>query len=96
VLPILLGWLPFSAEDLSESFQDISAELRSQYSLAYRSSRLARDGSFRAVKIETDRKNLRVKARKGYQAARGDILDRLGPAESDQTRLERASVTLIS
>jgi len=65
------AFFPFKAEDLSESFQDISAELRSQYSVAYRSSNPARDGSFRSVKIETDRKNLRVKARKGYYAAKG-------------------------
>ena len=65
------AFFPFKAEDLSESFQDISAELRSQYTVAYRSSNPARDGSFRSVRIETDRKNLRVKARKGYYAAKG-------------------------
>jgi len=65
------AFFPFKAEDLSESFQDISAELRSQYSMAYRSSNPARDGSFRSIRIETDRKNLRVKARKGYYAAKG-------------------------
>jgi Ca-activated chloride channel family protein len=64
-------FFPFKAEDLSESFQGISTELRSQYSLAYRSSNPARDGSFRTIKIETDRKNLKVKSRKGYYAARG-------------------------
>jgi len=65
------AFFPFKAEDLSASFQDISDELRSQYPLAYRSSNPARDGSFRSIKIETDRKNLKVKARKGYYAARG-------------------------
>jgi Ca-activated chloride channel family protein len=65
------AFFPFKAEDLSQSFQDISSELRSQYSLAYRSSNFVRDGSFRSIKIEADRKNLRVKARKGYYAARG-------------------------
>ena len=65
------AFFPFKAEELSESFQDISAELRSQYSLAYRSSNSARDGSFRSIKIETDRKNTKVKARKGYYAAKG-------------------------
>ena len=65
------AFFPFKAEDLSASFQDISAELRSQYSVAYRSSNSARDGSFRSIKIETDRRNLRVKSRKGYYAARG-------------------------
>ena len=65
------AFFPFKAEDLSKSFQHISAELRSQYSLAYRSSNPARDGSFRSIKIETDRKNLIVKSRKGYYAAHG-------------------------
>ena len=65
------AFFPFKAEDLSESFQDISAELRSQYTVAYRSSNPSRDGSFRSVRIETDRKNFRVKARKGFYAAKG-------------------------
>jgi len=65
------AFFPFKAEDLSSSFQDIGAELRSQYSLAYRSSNGARDGTFRSIRIETDRKNLKVKSRKGYYAPRG-------------------------
>jgi Ca-activated chloride channel homolog len=65
------AFFPFKAEDLSSSFQDIGAELRSQYSLAYRSSNATRDGSFRSIKIETERKNLKVKSRKGYYAPRG-------------------------
>ena len=65
------AFFPYRIDDLARSFQDIGDELRSQYSLAYRSSNPARDGSFRSIKIETDRKNLRVKARKGYYAAKG-------------------------
>jgi Ca-activated chloride channel homolog len=65
------AFFPFKAEDLSQSFQDISAELRSQYSLAYRSSNPGRDGTFRAIKIESERKNVKVKSRKGYYAPRG-------------------------
>ncbi|MEW5976858.1 MAG: VWA domain-containing protein [Acidobacteriota bacterium] len=64
------AFYPFKAEDLSESFQNIGDELRSQYSLAYRSSNPSRDGSFRSIKIDTDRKNLKVKSRKGYYAPR--------------------------
>jgi Ca-activated chloride channel family protein len=64
------AFFPFKAEDLSQSFQDIGEELRSQYSLAYRSSNPNRDGSFRSIKIETARKSLKVKARKGYYAPR--------------------------
>ena len=65
------AFFPFKAEDLSQSFQDIAAELRSQYSVAYRSSNGNRDGTFRAIKIEPERKNLKVKSRKGYYAPRG-------------------------
>jgi VWFA-related protein len=65
------AFFPFKAEDLSQSFQDIAAELRSQYSLAYRSSNANRDGTFRAIKIEPERKNVKVKSRKGYYAPRG-------------------------
>jgi VWFA-related protein len=64
------AFFPFKAEDLAQSFQDIGEELRSQYSLAYRSSNPNRDGSFRSIKIETARKSLKVKARKGYYAPR--------------------------
>lgn len=64
------AFFPFKAEDLTESFENIGSELRSQYSLAYRSSNPARDGAFRSIRIETDRKNLRVKSRKGYYAPR--------------------------
>ncbi|HVN80855.1 MAG TPA: VWA domain-containing protein [Terriglobia bacterium] len=65
------AFFPFKAEDLSQSFQDIGAELRSQYSLAYRSSNTKRDGTFRAIRIETERKNLKVKSRRGYYAPKG-------------------------
>jgi Ca-activated chloride channel homolog len=65
------AFFPFKVQDLSESFQSINIELRSQYSLAYRSSNPARDGSFRSIRIESNRKNLKVKARKGYYAAQG-------------------------
>ena len=65
------AFFPFKSDDLAKSFADISTELRSQYSLAYRSSNTKQDGSFRAIKIKTDRKRLKVKARKGYYALRG-------------------------
>jgi Ca-activated chloride channel family protein len=65
------AFFPFKAEDLSQNFQDIGTELRSQYSLGYRSSNLVRDGLFRAIRMETDLKNLKVKARRGYYAPRG-------------------------
>ena len=62
------AFFPLKIEELAQSFQDISQELRSQYSLAYRSNNGNRDGSFRSIKIDTDQRGLRVTVRKGYYA----------------------------
>ncbi len=51
---------------LEEAFEELSQELRSQYTLGYYPSNAARDGRFRKVKVETTRNDLRVLARKGY------------------------------
>ncbi len=53
---------------LQEAFDQISEELRSQYTLGYYPRNTARDGSFRKIKIETTRPGLKVLARKGYYA----------------------------
>jgi Ca-activated chloride channel family protein len=65
------AFFPFKAEDLSQSFQDIGTELRSQYSLGYRSSNPGRDGSFRTIRLDASRKSLKIKSRRGYYAPRG-------------------------
>jgi VWFA-related protein len=65
------AFYPAKSDELAQSFYDVGQELRSQYSLAYRSTNKVRDGSFRTVKIESGRKDVRVKARKGYYAPRG-------------------------
>jgi len=62
------AFFPLKIDELAQSFQDITQELRSQYSLAYRSNNPNRDGAFRSIKIDMDRRDLRVKARKGYYA----------------------------
>ncbi len=62
------AFFPFKAQDLSQSFEDIGRELRSQYNLAYTSSNAARDGRFRTIRIVADQKNLRIRARRGYFA----------------------------
>lgn len=64
------AFFPYRVDDLSQSFQDIGDELRSQYSIAYTPRNRARDGAFRKVKVEVDRKGLSVRTRKGYFAAR--------------------------
>lgn len=61
------AFFPYRIDDLAASFQDISVELRSQYSLAYSPSNKVNDGKFRRIKIEVlDRKGVEVRARKGY------------------------------
>jgi len=53
---------------LEEAFDQISEELRSQYTLGYYPSKNARDGRFRKIKVETARKDLHILARRGYYA----------------------------
>lgn len=57
-----------SEKKLEEAFDQITEELRSQYTLGYYPENTARDGKFRKVKVETKRKDTRVLARKGYYA----------------------------
>ncbi len=53
-------------ERLRDAFTQISNELRSQYSLGYRPTNGARDGSFRHIEIRA--KAGKVQSRKGYYA----------------------------
>ena len=53
---------------LEEAFEQISEDLRSQYTLGYYSTNTSRDGRFRRIKVEITRKDLQALARKGYYA----------------------------
>jgi VWFA-related protein len=53
---------------LEEAFDQISEELRSQYTLGYYPSNTNRDGRFHKIKIETTNKDLHLLARRGYYA----------------------------
>jgi VWFA-related protein len=57
-----------SEKKLLEAFDEISEELRSQYTLGYYPSNTARDGKFRKIKVETANHDLKVLARRGYYA----------------------------
>ena len=57
---------------LEEAFDEIAEELRTQYTLGYYPSNHSRDGKFRRVKIEANRKGLKVLARKGYYAPKAN------------------------
>jgi len=60
-----------SEKKLMEAFDEISAELRSQYTLGYYPTNSERDGKFRKIKVETANHDLKVLARKGYYAPKG-------------------------
>lgn len=55
-------------EKLKQAFDQISNELRSQYSIGYTPTNRAKDGTFRRVEIKSKEKNYKVQARAGYYA----------------------------
>ena len=61
-------FFPVKLEDIANNFKLIEAELRSQYAMSYRPADLVADGRFRNISIETMRKGLRVRCRRGYYA----------------------------
>jgi VWFA-related protein len=64
-------FLPTKLEELTSSYLEISNELRSQYTLGYRSTNIKRDGSYRKIRIISANKQFKVRARDGYYASRG-------------------------
>lgn len=66
-----LVFFPFKVQDLAQSFENIANELRHQYSVLYRPEPPKTDGLFHEVNIKVkSRKDLLVRARKGYYAPR--------------------------
>jgi VWFA-related protein len=57
-----------SEKHMAEAFDQISEELRSQYTLGYYPSNAAHDGKFRKIKVDMSNHDLKVLARKGYYA----------------------------
>jgi Ca-activated chloride channel homolog len=69
------AFFPYRSDDLAQSFLDIGTELRSQYFIAYSPSGPPPKGEYRKIEVETVRKGLIVRTRKGYYAvapARGE------------------------
>jgi VWFA-related protein len=63
------AFFPFKIEDLDQSFENIANELRHQYNIFYRPEPLKTDGLYHPVTVKTKgRKDLVVRARKGYYA----------------------------
>lgn len=66
-----LVFFPFKVQDLAQSFENIANELRHQYNVLYRPEPARTDGLFHPVEIKVkNRKDLVVRARKGYYAPR--------------------------
>ncbi len=53
---------------LEKAFDEISEELRSQYVIGYYPTNDKRDGTFRKIRVDVGRPDVKVLARKGYYA----------------------------
>jgi Ca-activated chloride channel homolog len=63
------AFFPFQIRDVANAFAEIQDELRSQYDVSYKPADFKADGHFRTIEIvANDRKNFRVRARRGYYA----------------------------
>jgi VWFA-related protein len=53
---------------LQNAFDELNAEMRSQYAIGYTPTNGVKDGTFRKIEIRTSSKDWKVQARKGYYA----------------------------
>ena len=60
-----------SEKKLEEAFDQISEELRSQYTLGYYPTNAAKDGKFRKIRVDANNHDYKVLARRGYYAPKG-------------------------
>lgn len=66
-------FVPVKLDDLTRSFLEISEELRSQYTLGYKSTNPNRDGAYRKIRIQAANKQFKIRARDGYYASRASV-----------------------
>jgi len=64
------AFFPFKMKDIKNSFASIEDELRSQYVVSYHPADFDADGRYRSIEISALKKDLQVRARKGYYAPR--------------------------
>jgi Ca-activated chloride channel family protein len=62
------AFFPFKMKDIKTSFSAIEDELRSQYVISYHPANFDADGRFRSIEITSLKKDLQVRARRGYFA----------------------------
>ena len=58
-------------DKMREAFDQIAAELRSQYSVGYTPTNLKQDGTYRKLEIK-NKQNYKIQARAGYYASKAD------------------------
>ena len=64
-----LAFFPFKVEDLAQSFENIANEMRHQYSILYNPAPIRADGLYHEMDVKVkNRKDMVVRARKGYYA----------------------------
>ena len=64
------AFYPYKMKDITHSFAAIEDELRSQYAVSYKPSDFDADGRYRSIEITALKKDLQVRARRGYYAPR--------------------------
>jgi VWFA-related protein len=64
------AFFPYKMKDITHSFAAIEDELRSQYAVSYKPSDFDTDGRYRSIEITSLKKDLQVRARRGYYAPR--------------------------
>ena len=62
------AFFPYKMKDITHSFAAIEDELRSQYAVSYKPSDFDADGRYRSIEITAVKKDLQVRARRGYYA----------------------------
>jgi Ca-activated chloride channel homolog len=62
------AFFPFKMKDIKSSFSAIEDELRSQYVVSYHPADFDANGRYRSIEITAVKKDLQVRARKGYFA----------------------------
>jgi Ca-activated chloride channel homolog len=64
------AFFPYKMKDITHSFAAIEDELRSQYAVSYKPTDFDADGRYRSIEITAVKKDLQVRARRGYYAPR--------------------------
>jgi VWFA-related protein len=62
------AFFPYKMKDITRSFAAIEDELRSQYDVSYKPSDFDADGRYHSIEITSLKKDLQVRARRGYYA----------------------------